>query len=1050
MSPLKKWVVVASFLGTFFLLSQGAWAATCTSVASNQTDWNKSSAWNSACGGQPQAGDTVVIANGTNILADSNTANVASITVQSGGVLAIQSGNTVSLSGNFTNNGTFTAPSGSTVSFTGTNQTVSGNVSFANVQLAGATVLTLASNITITGTLTGTLNLASTCPTNYTVSNSTGALIGQSCAGGGGGGTCIPTTTSAGPTPVMAGTGDLSFGNNTQINGGNGAVSVTGSKNGIPVSGATVNATPTLPALNPATFPGGGTGTLNTTGTVAAGSYGTINASGNPTIFSGGTYYITTLNASGPIRLAAGSYYIDSLNLSNDLTVTGAVKLYIGNQIKTKVNGISLNAGGNAGNLQVNLYSGAQFEAEANNVSFTGLIYSPLANTDVKFYSGATITGAIITAGQVQFGSNTTINYNATVQSQITALACPSASSVDHIQVEHSGSGLTCQSPSVTVKACADTACTSLYTGGVSVTLSPGGAVVNTGATGSVAGTVTQTTAGTVNLGATASPTASYATTCLNTTTNTTSCAMSFATAGFVVTAPNHVAGNTAAVTIAAMQANTANRCVPAFANVTRPVNLSIAYTNPVTGSQAATVATGSISTAATTHNLAFDATGTATLAMVYPDVGLVALNASGTAPNGAAMSGSGSFIAAPASFAFSAITPGLIKAGNHFSATITAVNSAGVATPNFAREIAPESVALSANLASPVGGNNPALGGTSMTFVNGVATLNTLTWGEVGNIKLNAVLSSGNYLFSGLTASALSGTVGRFIPDHFDTAVLAAAAAPMPCPTGLTCPVLYNGFVYSGQPFSVQLMARNLAGNTTVNYDATLGFSKAVNLSAWDALGSTATANPGSGALANSTIASTGFNAGVALTASPSYTFAAVATAPTDIYMRAVDSDNVTSLRATPAASVEGGVKVVSGRMNLSNAYGSELLPLTLTATVQYWNGSKWLASTTDSLTQFNTNLSSAGGNVVANILSGLAGGVSVTTPGVVTAAGGVQRFTLNKPGVVGHADISLNAPSYFFGASNGAGVNPSVPGRATFGVYKSKDEFIYLRENY
>jgi hypothetical protein len=40
----------------------------------------------------------------------------------------------------------------------------------------------------------------------------------------------------------------------------------------------------------------------------------------------------------------------------------------------------------------------------------------------------------------------------------------------------------------------------------------------------------------------------------------------------------------------------------------------------------------------------------------------------------------------------------------------------------------------------------------------------------------------------------------------------------------------------------------------------------------------------------------------------------------------------------------------------------------------------------------------------------------------------------------VAGAADVSLNAPAWL----------PSNAARATFGVYKGNNEFIYLRENY
>ncbi len=150
----------------------------------------------------------------------------------------------------------------------------------------------------------------------------------------------------------------------------------------------------------------------------------------------------------------------------------------------------------------------------------------------------------------------------------------------------------------------------------------------------------------------------------------------------------------------------------------------------------------------------------------------------------------------------------------------------------------------------------------------NGVATVNNLSWGEVGSISLLATLTN-TYGYLGtaatpttdalnnlLIATGASATVGAFIPDHFDTAVVATATFPMPCPTGLACPALYNGFVYSGQPFSMQVTAKNLAGGTTSNYHSAYGLSNNVTLTAWDALGSTVTQNPGNGVLGAGTLA--------------------------------------------------------------------------------------------------------------------------------------------------------------------------------------------------
>lgn len=440
-----------------------------------------------------------------------------------------------------------------------------------------------------------------------------------------------------------------------------------------------------------------------------------------------------------------------------------------------------------------------------------------------------------------------------------------------------------------------------------------------------------------------------------------------------------------------------------------------------------------------------------------YADVGLVELWMRNNAVP-AEVGTSGAFVVKPGGFVLSGIqqtaAPNLInpaaanaagakfvKAGEMFSVTVTATTIGGVtATPNYGNETAAESVMLASALVAPVGGNPSAIGGAFGTFTNGVSTGTAFTWDEVGIINLTPSVADGDYLGAGDVTGTASGNVGRFFPDHFDTAVVATAALPMPCPTGLTCPTLYDGFVYSGQPFSVQVLARNLGGNTTTNYDGTFGFSKAAALTAWDALGG-ATQNPGGGVLGSNAVAAAAFISGVAtLTDTPTYTFGTSPTAPADIYVRALDTDGVTSLRAIPANSVEGGVTVVSGRVKIGNAHGSELLPLPMSATVQYYNETAWVTSTTDDVTSFDSNLSTAGGNLVATIVSGLGGGVVVSNPGVSAVVDGVRAFRLSAPGVRGSANISFNAPDYL----------PSNTARATFGVYKGNNEFIYLRETY
>jgi MSHA biogenesis protein MshQ len=187
---------------------------------------------------------------------------------------------------------------------------------------------------------------------------------------------------------------------------------------------------------------------------------------------------------------------------------------------------------------------------------------------------------------------------------------------------------------------------------------------------------------------------------------------------------------------------------------------------------------------------------------------------------------------------------------------------------------------------------------------------------------------------------------------------------------------------------------------------------------------------------------------------ATPIFTFAATPTVPTDVFVRATDTDGVTS----SAKAHEGGVKVVSGRIKVSNAYGSELLKLPITVTAQYWDGTSltccYVKSATDSISPFTTSNVAFSNWVPSSTTSTWTTGATsvVTPPTSVVFTKGVAGFVLSKPGVnvTGWVDMMLNAPSYFLGGSNVAGDNPSISGRATFGIYKGNSNFIYMRESY
>lgn len=488
---------------------------------------------------------------------------------------------------------------------------------------------------------------------------------------------------------------------------------------------------------------------------------------------------------------------------------------------------------------------------------------------------GVTDTTGTLNSANGQFDEVQVFNYVLT-QAQVNTVmnsthSCPTYV-IDHLEIQHSsGNGLTCTPSTLTVRACANAACTSLYTSGVSGQFSSTGTpTVNwDGSTGNGSGSrfviglgsssVTKnfqmTTVGSATIGATVvSPTVAAATTCNF---GSPSCTFTSADSGFVLQVPNHTAEQSQTLSVRAVRkADNSLACTPGFASVTKAVTLSCGYANPTSGTLpvrvAATPLAASASSACTATgasvNLAFDATGVATTTLQYADVGQVNLNAryaptTGTEA-GLVMVGSTSFIAKPAGFVLSGIQcssagapgcavaspavanpaatsatgPAFIGAGRDFSVTVTARNSAGATTPNYGLETPAEGVRLTHALVLPAGGASGSLANPTGfgSFTSGVATGTTFNWSEVGIITLTPSVADADYLGTGDVTGTVSGNVGRFVPAGFAlsnpvvTHRVTAACSPA------------STFTYLDENFQVgfTLTAQSASGTTTTNYE--------------------------------------------------------------------------------------------------------------------------------------------------------------------------------------------------------------------------------------
>lgn len=695
-----------------------------------------------------------------------------------------------------------------------------------------------------------------------------------------------------------------------------------------------------------------------------------------------------------------------------------------------------------------------------------------------------------------------------------------------HIQISHPGSGLTCQPQTVTLTACANAACTPPhYSASTDVTLSPGGASFTISGGVNNAASVKQGTAGTATLAATP---AGLGTVCVNSGANNSSCAMQFSDIGLSLSVPDHIADTPQTLVLSALQKVGNNpSCVPLFAGLSRSINFSCGYTNPAAASAApvplllggvplAANASSACSAAGQNLLLAFNASGQASTALQYAEAGQLGINAkyapSSGSDAGMVVTGSTSVKVAPEKFLFTvtqkaapnklnpaaanAAGAAFIKAGEAFTATLAAVNHNGKVTSNFGKESAAESYTLKQMLVAPdpssyPAAQSPALGSNFGAMSNGVATLASASWNAVGIFSLTAKLvNPSGYLGAGAANFTTSGSVnvGRFIPDHFNV-VLAAPVKGVPmCANPATCAANEVPAVYSHQPFAVSVAAYGGAAvddsaNLMTNYQGAL--AKKVDFSGWLAAGSLAPAdkNPpitpaGAGRVDDGIAAgvepvSPGagvFSGGLAGT-TLSYKFASIdpaqknlLSAPTTLYLRAVDSDLASSARG--AASLEPALRVLSGRLQVSPGYGSESSPMPLTLRAQYWTGTNYVYNRLDNNQTGYTlstlsfancqralqlpNPPSPAGTCDTAML-GLQG-----TP-VLRFTSGDARVMLRAPGKdkSGAVDIWISDANNPIRDGDASHLQPllpflpSVPGRIVFGVYRS-GPVLYLREVY
>lgn len=489
-----------------------------------------------------------------------------------------------------------------------------------------------------------------------------------------------------------------------------------------------------------------------------------------------------------------------------------------------------------------------------------------------------------------------------------------------------------------------------------------------------------------------------------------------------------------------------------------------------ITGSGNGAVTASSASSTYTTKSLKFTAVSPNPLPAVpftlnYSDVGKLRLwaryPATSTSPTVAGSSSE--FVVKPAGFVLSEIKPTanqngrcavatslaptitcsstaadsalFAKAGEAFSATVTAVNAAGNATPNFGKETVAEGVKLTAAKSIAAMTNVPAITGSFGAFNAGVASGASFAWSDVGVITLTPSVADADYLGAGEVTGTTSGNIGRFVPDHIDTVVTDG------CVSGV--------YTYSGQAFSLALAARDSSGNTTLNYDKDTALSRTVTLSQSQAAGS----------FSPSTVPANSFVSGL-VTASPAFAFVSSSTVPTTITVSGQDADAV-PLVASSVAGTKRSTQIRAGRLFLGNAYGSEYLPLSLPLRTQYWDNG-WKSNTADNCTVLTLPTAANGGLLfftqgdrnqlsVGEVVAQMNG----STAASIAVVNGDARLVLRHPlvssqgpgsGNYGYTDIAGAVVT----GSNSAWLPASGNARACFGSCGPRSPVIFMRERF
>ena len=398
------------------------------------------------------------------------------------------------------------------------------------------------------------------------------------------------------------------------------------------------------------------------------------------------------------------------------------------------------------------------------------------------------------------------------------------------------------------------------------------------------------------------------------------------------------------------------------------------------------------------------------------------------------------------------------------------------------------------ATLRKPAGGidGNLTYKNGNVSFDQGKyqANATNVTYEEVGIIQIqkNSITN-----FMGKRVKSCSPYIGRFVPDHFNTTIDYHGSLNETCSNSFTYIGQNMTYGYANEP-QLSIEAQNTANNTTNNYNGTFVHLEHdevnINATKHDVAQNGTNEKPLAVKpyLKNGTILNKGGLDGTVtylLSNNDKFQYihnanSKVAPFGASLNLNATkiydDKDDVNASGNPPYATIEPfGVQMRFGRLNILNAYGSELLDLKVPIRAQYYDGNGFTLNEDDQCTSLTLGNSTDSAEMElkneiedwqsANQTIELSGQQSNgTTEGIAlrNAADNATTLNLNQgkaflvleaPGQdnTGYVHVRANLEDHSwlrYDWSGDGNYTDSPNATATFGIYKGNEHIIYQQE--